>query len=74
MADTTAAPEAALEYEGLISITRLAAWLDVSDHTVKKWVQAGPASGRIPRFLRVNGQVRFRPSDVSAWLDRQVVE
>jgi predicted DNA-binding transcriptional regulator AlpA len=59
--------------EPLIGIRDLAAWLGVSEHAVRKWVQAGPASGTVPRMLRVNGQIRFRPSDVRAWLDTKAV-
>ncbi|WP_425475618.1 helix-turn-helix domain-containing protein [Nocardioides tweenelious] len=59
--------------EPLIDIRDLAAWLGVSDHAVRKWVQAGPASGTVPRMLRVNGQIRFRPSDVRIWLETKEV-
>ena len=56
-------------FEPLIGVRGLAAWLGVSEHTVKKWCSRGPESGLTPRMLRVNGQLRFRPSDVRAWLD-----
>ncbi|MBD3924316.1 helix-turn-helix domain-containing protein [Nocardioides cavernae] len=61
------------EYPGLISIARLAEWLGVSDHAVKKWVQAGPTSKKIPPYFRINGQVRFDPADVQDWLDKKAV-
>jgi predicted DNA-binding transcriptional regulator AlpA len=54
--------------EPLIDIRALAAWLSVSEHTVRKWTAKGPESGLIPRFIRINGQVRFRPADVRAYL------
>lgn len=59
--------------EPLIDIATLAAWLCVSDHAVRKWVQSGPASGRTPPALRINGQIRFRPSDVRAWIDTKAI-
>lgn len=59
--------------EALISIPELADWLGVSVHAVKKWCTRGPASGQVPRMLRVNGQIRFRPQDVREWLDSKVV-
>jgi hypothetical protein len=40
---------------------------------VKKLVQAGPASKRIPRYFRINGVVRFDPADVQKWLDEKAV-
>jgi predicted DNA-binding transcriptional regulator AlpA len=66
----TPAPESD---EPLIGIRELAAWLDVSEHTVKRWTAAGPASGLVPRMLRVNGQLRFRRQDVRTWLDSKEV-
>jgi len=60
--------------EPMIGIKGLAAWLDDSHHVVRKWVQAGPASGRVPRMYRINGQIRFRPADVEVWLESRVVE
>lgn len=55
-------------FEALIAIRELAAWLAVSEHTVKKWCSQGPESGLVPPMLRVNGQIRFRPEDVRGWL------
>ena len=60
--------------EQLITIRQLAAWFSVSEHTVRKWVARGPASGLIPPFIRVNGQVRWRPSAVRAWLTEREIE
>lgn len=59
--------------EPLLNQDALAAWLAVSPETVKKWVQAGPASGRVPRFYRVNGQIRFRHVDVKTWMEGKAV-
>ncbi|RYB90075.1 DNA-binding protein [Nocardioides glacieisoli] len=59
--------------EPMISIAGLAAWLGVSDHAVKKWVQAGPAAGRVPRMYRINGQVRFRPAEVRVWIESKAI-
>lgn len=59
--------------EPLLDQDALATWLDVSVSSVKKWTQSGPESGRIPRFYRVNGQVRFRQVDVLAWLEGKAV-
>lgn len=59
--------------EPLLDQDALATWLDVSVSSVKKWTQAGPESGRIPRFYRVNGQVRFRHVDVQAWMEGRAV-
>lgn len=58
----------AAPYEPLIGVRDLATWIGVSEHTVKKWCTKGPESGLVPRMLRVNGQFRFRPSDVRDWL------
>lgn len=57
----------------LLSIRDLASLLAVSEHTVRKWVACGPESGLVPKMLRINGQVRFRISDVEAFLiEREV--
>lgn len=72
MTDTTAA-DTSVPFEPLIGIRVLAQWLDVSEHTVKKWVTRGPESGLIPPMVPVNGQVKFRPEDVRAWIDSKVV-
>lgn len=45
----------------------------MSTHAVKKRVQAGPASKRIPRYYRVYGVVRFNPVEVRRWLDEKAV-
>lgn len=40
----------------------VAAYLNVSVHTVRKWRQYD----RIP-YLKINGSVRYVPADVMAW-------
>lgn len=59
---------AAVPEEPLIDMRTFAAWVAVSESTVRKWVAKGPGSGLVPTFIRVNGQVRFRPADVRAYL------
>lgn len=60
--------------EHLLSIEALAAWISVSPHTVRKWTAKGPTTGLVPRMLRINGQIRFRPSDVRIWLDTKEIQ
>lgn len=59
--------------EPLISIEELAEWLSVSHHTVRKWTAKGPRAGLVPRMLRVNGQIRFKPQHVRDWLDTKEI-
>lgn len=59
--------------EPLIDIRTLAAWLAVSESAVRKWVAKGPEGGLAPRFIRINGQVRFRPADVRVFLEQREV-
>lgn len=59
--------------EPLLSIEAFAAWIGVSPHTVRKWTAKGPTAGLVPRMLRINGQIRFRPSDVRDWLDTKEI-
>ena len=72
MTDTTAA-DTSVPFEPLIGIRVLAQRLDVSEHTVKKWVTRGPEAGLVPPMVVVNGQFKFRPEDVRAWIDSKVV-
>lgn len=58
-----------IDDEPLIDIRGLAVWINVSVHTVRKWVTKGPEAGLLPPILRVNGSVRFRPEDVRRWLE-----
>lgn len=52
----------------LLSIRDLAEMLAVSENTVRKWVACGPDAGLVPKMLRINGQIRFRVSDVETFL------
>ena len=70
---TLPAPQGHPQDEPLLTIPELADWLSVSEHTVKKWCTCGPASGKIPRMMRVNGVLRFRPEDVRDWLESKAV-
>lgn len=69
----TSTREASAPFEPLIGIDALATWLNVSQHTVKKWVTRGPESGLVPRMIRVNGVIKFRPADVREWIDSKAV-
>jgi hypothetical protein len=60
--------------EPLIDMRALAAWLAVSESTVRKWTAKGPGTGLVPLFIRVNGQIRFRPADVRAFLVAKQVQ
>ncbi len=59
--------------ESLLSIDAFALWIGVSSHTVRKWTAKGPTTGLVPRMLRINCQIRFRPSDVREWLDSKEI-
>lgn len=67
----TCTPLSGVPDEPLIDPRQLAAWLSVSVHTVRQWISRGPEAGLLPRMLRINGQVRFRPTDVRAWLEER---
>ena len=36
--------------------------------------QRGRQSGLVPRMLRINGQIRFRPQDVREWLEAKEIK
>lgn len=57
----------------LLSIRDLAGLLAVSENTVRKWVACGPDAGLVPKMLRINGQIRFRASDVETFLAEREV-
>ncbi len=40
--------------------------LNLKEHTLRVW----RTTGKGPRFVRIEGAVRYRPSDVQAYLDR----
>jgi excisionase family DNA binding protein len=51
--------------ERLLTARELAAWLGVSASTILDWHEAG----RIPSLKLPTGPVRFRVSEVEAWLE-----
>lgn len=61
--------KAKLDGEHLMSPPELAAQLQVTEHTVYTW----RASGQGPKFIKLTkrrqAQIRYRRSDVEAWLD-----
>lgn len=72
--ESTLATTGAVPDEPLIDMRALAAWLAVSESTVRKWTAKGPGTGLVPTFIRVNGQIRFRPSDVRDFLVAKQVQ
>jgi excisionase family DNA binding protein len=56
--------------ERLLTARQLAEALGVSPHTVLDWAQRG----EVPSFKLPNGAVRFRPSEVEAWLEAHRLE
>jgi excisionase family DNA binding protein len=55
--------------EPLMTTDELATFLRVPVRTLEAWRQARPPKG--PPFLRVGGQIRYRPEAVQEWLNRQ---
>lgn len=53
----------------LLTIAEVAEWLSVSTDTLTRLRRAGEG----PRTVRVGGQWRYRPDDVTAWLNAQPV-
>lgn len=51
--------------EPLLSIEELAEWLSKPVGTLYQW----RATNRGPRGIKVGGHVRYRRSDVEAWLE-----
>lgn len=56
--------------EPMMTPTQVAEWLDVSTNTLSQWryMRSGPA------FYKVGRHVRYKQSEVSAWLDAQAGE
>ena len=52
----------------LLNERELATTCGISVLTLRKW----RSLRRGPRFLKIGSLVRYRPEDVSAWIDRQV--
>lgn len=40
----------------------------------RRYLEIAPGRGEGPRFVRIGRSVRYRPEDVEAWLDAQVVD
>lgn len=59
----------------LLSIRRLAHVLDCSPKTIRDWLYKNrkqPSSDALP-YYRLGGLVRFRLTEVAAWIDRRRV-
>jgi excisionase family DNA binding protein len=59
----------------LLSIRRLAQLLDCSPKTVQDWLykdRKRPSSDPLP-YYRIGGLVRFKPKEVTAWIERRRV-
>ena len=65
------APAPKIADEPLIDVNELSTWLAISPNTLRKWIHKGPEADLMPRMLRINGQLRFRPADVRAWLEEK---
>ncbi len=52
----------------LLTVPEVADWLGISPHTLRYWRHVH----RGPRSLSVGGAVRYRASDVEAWLESGV--
>lgn len=53
--------------EPLFTVETLAAYLGLSTQTIRNWRSSSPRKG--PRAVMVGNQVRWRPEEVSAWLE-----
>jgi predicted DNA-binding transcriptional regulator AlpA len=61
-------PDAAGPKDALLSTSQLAQWLGVSI----QWLEIGRHRGYGPQFIRVTGRIiRYKRSDVLAWLDER---
>ena len=48
-----------------MTVKTLAAWLDIPTSTIYQWRYLGKG----PRAYKIEGRVRYRRSDVEAWLE-----
>jgi excisionase family DNA binding protein len=62
--------EVTVTTESLMTVEQVAEYLNVPIKTVYRWRLTGTG----PRGARVGRYVRFRRTDVEAWVDRQVQE
>lgn len=53
----------------LLTATDLAKELNTHARTLANWRTAGTG----PRFVKVGGSVRYRRSDVDAWLEKRTI-
>lgn len=53
--------------EELLDVKRLAEFLSVSPYSVRRWHRQGMG----PPSFRVGGMIRYRRSEVEAWLEAQ---
>lgn len=54
-------------YEPLLSLDDVANWLGVRPQTIYSWRKVGLG----PRAIKVGAALRFRHSDVEAWINSQ---
>jgi predicted DNA-binding transcriptional regulator AlpA len=66
---TIDSPPSAADYSQLIDEKRLCADLGISSVTATKW----RARAEGPRFIKVGRLIRYRRSDVEAWLASRTV-
>jgi predicted DNA-binding transcriptional regulator AlpA len=58
------------ELESLLSEDQLAEIIGKPARTLRQWRYTGVG----PKYLKIGATVRYRPSDVEAWLDSRVQE
>lgn len=63
-------PAQTVVMEQLMTTSELAAALGIARHTLENW----RSSSRGPGYFRLEGSIRYRMSDVEAWLAGQRVE
>ena len=56
-----------ITFQRLLSDREVANTCAISVATLRKW----RSQGRGPRFLKIGALVRYRPDDISAWIDHQ---
>ena len=52
--------------ESLLTVAEVANWLGIAEGTLRYWRH----THRGPQSFSVGGGVRYRPSDIEAWLER----
>lgn len=56
--------------DGFLTSLEVAQILRVSEATVKRWRREGTG----PRHVQTGGLIRYRRTDVQAWLDEHTIE